>query len=324
MQMLSGYWVSQALYVAAKLGIADLVKDEPKTGAALAQATGVHGPSLYRLLRMLASVGVFAEDERGRFGMTPLARCLVDAPGSQRAAALMMGEEHFRCWGELEYSIRTGKTAFDNLFGQPVFDYMNKHPEKAKIFDAAMVGIHGAETQAMLDAYDFTGVGTLVDIGGGNGSVLCATLQRYPALRGVLYDLAGVIERAREAIAKAGLAGRCQAVPGSFFEGVPPGGDAYFMRHIIHDWTDEQSLTILRHCRKAMGAGARLLLVESVIPAGNDPSFAKQLDVNMLLIPGGKERTESEYRSLFGSAGFVLTRIVPTQMEISIIEGKPA
>jgi len=324
LQMLTGYWVSQAIYVAAKLGIADLIKDAAKTSAALAQATGTHAQSLYRLLRMLASVGVFMEDDQGRFGMTELAWCLVDAPGSQRAAALMMGAEHYRCWGELEYSVRTGKTAFDHIFGKPVFDYLSEHPTEAKIFDAAMVGIHGPETQAMLDAYDFTGVGTLVDVGGGNGSVLCATLKCFPALRGILYDLPGVIARAKEAIAQAGLASRCQTVAGSFFDHVPPGGDAYLMRHIIHDWTDAQSLTILGHCRKVMGPAARLLLVESVIPLGNDPSFAKQLDVNMLLIPGGQERTKAEYETLFQKAGFRLTRIVPTRMEIAVIEGAPA
>ena len=158
LQMLTGYWSSQAIYVAAQLGIADLIKDGPKKSAELAQATGTHTQALYRLLRMLASVGIFAEDGSGRFGMTELSKCLIDGPGSQRAAALMMGEEHFRCWGALEYSIRTGKTAFDHIFGQPVFDYLSEHPEQAKIFDAAMVGIHGAETQAMLDAYDFAGV----------------------------------------------------------------------------------------------------------------------------------------------------------------------
>lgn len=321
LQMLTGFWMSQAIYVAAKLGIADLVKDGPRASDALAQATGAHAPSLYRLLRMLASAGIFAEDDQRRFGLTPLAQCLVDGPGSQRAAALMMGEEHYRSWGELEYSIRTGKIAFDNIFGKPVFEFLSQHPDKAKIFDAAMVGVHGHETQAMLDAYDFTGIGTLVDIGGGNGSVLCATLKRYPSLRGILYDLPGVIERAKETIAQAGLSDRCQAQSGSFFEKVPPGGDAYVMRHIIHDWTDEQSLVILGHCRKVMGPNARLLLVESVIPPGNGPSFAKQLDLNMLVIPGGKERTEAEYGKLFQAAGFRLVRIVPTTMEISIIEG---
>lgn len=324
LQMLTGYWVSQALYVAAKLRIADLVKDGPKAVTDLAHACGAHGPALHRLLRMLASVGVFAEDSQGRFSSTPLAQCLVDGPGSQRDAALMMGEEHYRCWGELEYSIRTGKTAFDHIFGKPIFDYLSQHPEQAKTFDAAMSGIHGPETQAMLEAYNFSGIGTLVDIGGGNGSVLCATLQRYPNLRGILYDLPGVIERAQRNIDLAGLTPRCQTIGGSFFDAVPPGGDAYLMRHIIHDWTDEQSLTILRHCRQVMGQGTRLLLVESVIPPGNEPSFAKQLDVNMLVIPGGQERTEHEYRELFQAAGFRLARIVPTRMEIAVIEGTPA
>ena len=322
LQLLTGYWVSQAIYVAAKLGIADRVKDDPKTPAELAQATGVHAPSLFRLLRMLASVGVFAE-EAGRFGLTPLAECLLDRPGSQRAAALMMGEEHFRCWAALDYSIRTGKTAFEHIFGQPVFDFLSGHPEQAKIFDAAMVGVHGDETAAMLDAYDFSGIGTLMDIGGGNGSVLCATLQRYPKLRGILYDLPGVIARAKERIAELQLADRCATLAGSFFDQVPAGGDAQMMRHIIHDWTNEQSLTILRHCRAALNPGGRLLLVESVIPPGNGPSFAKQLDVNMLLIPGGQERTADEYRSLLHAAGFRLARIVPTRMEIAVIEALP-
>ncbi len=252
LQMLTGYWVSQAIYVAAKLGIADLVKPAPQTSATLAQATGTHAPSLYRLLRMLASVGIFVEDSQGRFGLTPLAQCLVDGPGSQRAAALMMGEEHFRAWGDLEHCIRTGKTAFEHIFALPVFDFLSQHPDKAKIFDAAMTGIHGAETQVMLDAYDFSGIGTLVDIGGGNGSVLGAVLKHYPAMHGILYDLPGVSARASDTFASLGLSERCQAVGGSFFEKVPGGGDAYIMRHIIHDWTDEQSLTILRHCRAAM------------------------------------------------------------------------
>ncbi len=323
LQMLTGYWISQALYVAAKLKIADLVKEGARTSADLASASGTHAPSLYRLLRMLASVGVFIEDGQGRFANTPLSECLLDVLGSQRAAALMMGEEHYRCWGELEHCIRTGKTGFDHVFGQPVFQYLSQHPQQAKIFDAAMTGIHGAETQAMLEAYDFGGLGTLVDIGGGNGSVLCATLERHPGLRGILYDLPGVIERARENIVNAGLAERCQALPGSFFEAIPPGGDAYLMRHIIHDWTDEQSQTILKNCRRAMGPGTKLLVVESVVPPGNEPSFAKLLDVNMLVIPGGQERTEAEYRALFQASGFRLARLVPTRMEISIIEGTP-
>ncbi len=319
MRMLTGYWAPQCLYVAARLGLADLVKDGPRAPADLARETNAHAPSLYRLLRGLASLGVFAEDEQGRFGMTPLAECLrSDLPGSQHALALMNGEEHYRAWGELLHSVRTGETAFEHLYGKPIFDYLPEHPEAARTFDAAMVGVHGTETAATFDAYDLGGLGTLVDVGGGNGSVLRAALERHPKLRGVLYDRADVVERARP-----NLPERCTTVAGNFFESVPAGGDAYLMRHILHDWDDEKSLTILKNCRKAMGASAKLLVVEGVVPAGNGPSFTKLLDLTMLVIPGGMERTEKEYRELYARAGFRLERIVPTRSEVSVIEGAP-
>jgi hypothetical protein len=321
--MLTGTWIAQGLYAVALLGVADLVEKGPRSAADLAAATKTNAGALYRLLRALASVGVFAENADGTFGLTPLAACLLsDAPDSQCAVAIMMGEEHFRAWGELLYSLQSGKPAFDKVFGQPIFPYLAKHPTAARIFDEAMTGVHGAETAAMLDAYDFSGFGTLVDVGGGNGSLLAAVLLRHPHLKGVLYDRADVIDRARPDLEAAGLTTRCTTVAGNFFEHVPAGGDAYLMRHIIHDWTDEQSLTILRHCHKAMGGAAKLLLVESVIPPGNEPFFGKWLDVNMLVIPGGKERTEQEYRALFDAAGFRLTRVVPTAMEVSVIEGE--
>jgi hypothetical protein len=324
-RMLTGYWVSQALYVAARLGLADLVKGGPRTPADLAAATGTHPPSLYRLLRALASVGVFAEDAEGRFGQTPLSDCLrSDRPDGQRDLALMNGEEHYHCWGELFYSVQTGRTAFEHLYGKPVFAWLAEHPRAARIFDGAMVGVHGAETAAMLDAYDFGGFGTLVDVGGGNGSLLTATLKRHPRLRGILFDRPDAVERARPLLEAAGVADRCQAVGGDFFRAVPPGGDAYLLRHIIHDWDDDQSLTILKNCRAVMPPHGRLLLVESVIPPGNAPSFGKLLDLTMLVIPGGRERTEEEYRALYERAGFRLTRVVPTPHEVSVIEGVPA
>jgi hypothetical protein len=324
-QMLTGYWTAQCLYVAAKLELADRVKDGPKASAELAAATGTDADALYRILRALASVGVFVEDGQGRFGLTPLAACLRrDVAGSQWALAVMMGEEHYRAWTELLYSVRTGKPAFDHLYGRPIFDYLADHPDAARTFDGAMTGVHGAETAAMLDAYDFAGVGTLVDVGGGNGSLLIATLQRNAALRGVLYDRPDVVGRARETVRAAGLEGRCRLVGGNFFESVPEGGDAYLMRHIIHDWDDVRCQVILGHCRRAVGPGGRLLIVDTVIPPGNDPSFAKFLDVNMLVIPGGRERTEAQYRDLLGAAGFRLARVVPTRMEVDIIEAVPA
>jgi hypothetical protein len=238
--------------------------------------------------------------------------------------AVMMGEEHYRAWGEILYSLRTGRPAFEHLYGQPLFEYLAEHPEQARTFDAAMTGVHGPETRAMLDAYDFAGVGTLVDVGGGNGSTLCAVLLDYPAMRGILFDRPDVVERARADLQAAGLAGRCATVGGSFFASVPPGGDAYLLRHIIHDWDDEQALTILRNCRRAMKPGARLLVVESVIPPVNEPSFGKLLDLTMLIMPGGRERTEAEYRQLYSAAGFRLSRIVPTERDVSVLEGELA
>lgn len=323
-QMLSGYWTSQCLYVAAKLELPDQLFDGPKTAEQLAHAAGVHAPSLYRLLRALASLGVFAEDEQHRFRLTPLAEPLrKNVPGSQWAWAVMMGDEHYACWGRLFDTVRTGELAFDKLYGSPVFDYLSQHPDKAAIFDEAMVSIHGPETAAMLDAYDFAGIRTLADVGGGNGSLLTVVLKRHPRLNGLLYDLPGVIERARQNLGAAGVADRCQTAAGNFFESVPAGADAYLMRHIIHDWTDEQCQTILRNIRQVIPRDGRLLVVEFVIPPGNEPFFGKLLDLNMMLIPGGKERTEAEYRDLFASAGFRLTRIMPTRTEISIVEGQP-
>jgi len=323
-QMICGYWTSQAIYVAAKLGIADLLKDGPRTAHDLAAQTATHEKSLYRLLRALASLGIFAEDDNRRFVLTPDAELLRrDVPGSQWATAVMVGEDHYRAWAELLYSIRTGANAFERVFERPVFEFLSEHPEKAAIFDQAMVGIHGRETAAILDAYDFSNFAAVTDIGGGNGSVMCGLLGRYPALHGTLFDLPGVIERARKNIEAAGLADRVHLVSGDFFSSVPQGADAYLLRHIIHDWDDALALRILENVRREMREGGRLLVIESVIPPGNEPFFGKLLDLAMLVGPGGQERTAEEYRDLYGKAGFRLARIVPTQSEVSVIEGVP-
>lgn len=321
-QMITGYWMSQAIYAAAKFDVAGLLKDGPKSVEELAQATSTHADSLYRLLRALASVGIFAEGESRVFSLTPLAEPLRgDVPESKRALALMAGDEHFRAWGEIDYSIRTGKTAFEKVFGKPIFDYLGEHPDKARIFDGAMVGVHGREANAILKAYDFSGIEVIADIGGGNGSQLTQILKKHTAMKGILFDLPHVVERAKPLIESAGVADRCELISGSFFDAVPKGADAYIMRHIIHDWDDEQALAILRNCHQAMAPGGRLLVVESVIPAGNQPFLGKFLDLVMLTIPGGKERTEDEYRSLFGKAGFELRQVVPTASEVSVIVG---
>jgi len=324
-QMISAYWTSQAIYVAAKLELADRLASGPKTVAELARATNTHSDSLYRLLRALASVGIFKQGEGDKFELTPLAEPLrQNVPGSQWAMAIMMGEEHYRAYGELMYSVRTGRSAFEHLYGLPVFEYLGTKPQQAAIFDAAMTAIHGQETQQMIDAYDWSTIKVIADIGGGNGTTLIGLLEAVPHLRGILFDLPHVADRASKAIDKAGLASRCQVLGGSFFESVPPGADAYIMRHIIHDWDDSRSITILSNCRKQLPAGGKVIIVESVIPQGNEPAFAKWLDLTMLTIPEGRERTEAQFRSLLQQAGLSLTRVVPTAGEICLIEAHAA
>lgn len=324
-ELITSNWTTQAVYVAAKLGISDLIHERgPLTAGELAESTGVLAEPLFRVLRALASLNVYRQREDSKFELTPLAEQLrKDVPGSQHAIAIMMGEEHYHAWGELLYSVRTGKTAFDKIYGKPIFEWLGEHPEQAAVFDAAMVSIHGRETGAMIDAYNFSQFGVVADVGGGNGSVLRAILQRVPQVRAMLCDLPGVLERARPLIKADGLEDRIELQPTNFFEAVPAGADAYLMRHIIHDWTDEQSLVILKNIRKVIGQGGKLLVIEGVVPAGNEPSFSKLLDLNMMVMPGGKERTEAEYRELFAGAGFRLDRVVPTESEIQVLECTP-
>jgi hypothetical protein len=295
----------------------------PRTIEELAEATGAHTRSLYRLLRALASIEIFAEDSDGRFSLTPLAEPLrSNVESSQRSMAIMRGEWQYRAWGELLHSVQTGECAFEKAHGLPLFDFLSKNAEAGAVFDDAMTGIHGRETVAMLEAYDFSGINTLADIGGGNGSLLSAALQKYPNMKGILFDRPAVIDRARANIESAGVTDRCELVAGDFFDSLPRGADAYLLRHIIHDWNDEQAITILKNCHQAMGDHARLLVVEFVIPPGNEPFFGKWFDLAMMVVPGGMERTEDEYRKLFDAAGFRLLRTVPTQLEISVIEGE--
>lgn len=323
-RLASGYWHTQAIYVAAKLGIADLLTTGSKSAEELAAATQTNARALYRLLRALASLGIFAEDDAHRFALTPMAECLrSDVPGSVRSLAIIRGEWQYEAWGGLLDSVRTGACAFETIHGVPLFDYLAANPEKGKLFDEAMTGVHGRETKAMLDAYDFAGVGVLADIGGGNGEVIASVLKRYPTMRGILFDRPAVVERSRANLDAAGLSERCAAVGGNFFASVPAGADAYLLRHIIHDWDDEKSVAILRNCRAAMGKGGRLLLVEGIVPPGNEPSVSKFFDLAMMVLPGGMERTEDEYRQLLAASGFALKRIVPTQSWISVIEGEP-
>lgn len=320
--IITGYWASQMLYVAARLGIADLLAGGPRSSGDLARATGTHAPSLYRLLRGLASLGVFSEGEGGRFSLTPPAELLrSDVPGSQRATVLMMVGQFYDAWGGLAESVRTGTPAFEALHGEPFFRSLAENSETARIFDDAMTAFNDPKTRAVLEAYDFSGVSVLADIGGGNGGNLVGTLRRYPEMRGILFDLPQVVERAD--VAAPDVAYRCRVVGGDFLGSVPEGADAYHLRHILHNWDDDKTLAILRNVRAVMGDGSRLLVVERVIPPGNGPMFGKLMDLTMLVVHGGRERTGEEFRRLFEAAGFRLTRIVPTASDVSVVEGEP-
>jgi SAM-dependent methyltransferase len=320
MKQMIGGWITQAIYVASYLGIADLLADGPQKAEELAEQTNTHCGALYRVLRALASVGIFSEDSDCRFSLTPLAESLrSDVPDSLRSFGIMLGAELYQSWGNLLYSVRTGEQGFQKSFGVPFFQYMTEHPERHSIYDASMM-VHGiAETEPMLDAYDFSAFRTVVDIGGGHGRMLAAILCRHPAIEGILFDLPAVVDRSRKIISGLGLSERCQIVGGDFFTSVPA-ADAYVMRHIIHDWDDDEAVSILRNCRDAMNPEGRILVVETVIPPLNEPCFGKWLDL-MMLIVGGRERTEEQYRQLFSNAGLKLNRIVSTAHEISVIEG---
>jgi ubiquinone/menaquinone biosynthesis C-methylase UbiE len=323
-QLICGNWSSQCIYVAAKLGIADLLKEGPGSVEDLARETGTHQKSLYRLLRALASIGVFVEMPGEQFTLTPAADLLrSDVSDSQRNLAILMGEEHYRAWGDLLYSIQTGRPAFERIYGQAIFDLLSHDSDKAAFVEKAMAAVHEWQTAALLDVYDFSGFASVADIGGGNGTTLCQILRRYASLHGALFDLPGVIQRASQVVDRFELSDRIHLIAGDFFQSVPNGADAYLLRHIIHEWDDDKAIRILNNVHRAIDQNGRLLVVESAIPAGNEPFFGKLLDLNMLVIRGSRERTEDEFRHLFGRAGFRLARIVPTGAEVSVLEGIP-
>jgi hypothetical protein len=322
LQMISGFWLSRALYVAAKLGLADFLKSGPRTVEELAKLSETHAPSLHRMLRALASVGVFSEMPDGRFSSTRLSSTLeTDAPASLRGFAIAeLGEDHYQAWGELLHSLKTGGIAFDHLLGMNVWEYRAKHPDEARIFDEAMASFTAAGNEAILTGYDFSRFSKVVDVGGGDGSLITGILKANLGVQGIVFDLPHAIAHAQQRLEAVGLTNRCQAVAGDFFESVPDGGDAYVLKWIIHDWDDERAITIFRNCRKAMRQKAKLLLIEAVIPLGNTPSFHKFMDLNMLVMTGGRERTEAEYRALLAAADLNLSKVIATQSEMSVLE----
>jgi hypothetical protein len=324
LRMLTGYWVSKALNVAAELGIADLLRDGPRTSDQLADRCGAHPQALYRLLRALASVGVFIEEEERRFGLTPAAELLrSDVPGSMRALARMYGSEQYRAWGSLLESVRTGEPAFDGLFGSGYFEYLAHDPDANAVFNEAMTGWTSQLADAVAATYDFDRDGVVVDVGGGHGLLLSTVLRAHPAMRGILFDLPHVAASAKPLLEQAGVAARCETVGGDFFDSVPSGGTYYLLAQILHDWDDERCRVILDNCRRAMLADGRLLIVEQVIPPANEPSLGKWLDLHMLVLLAGRERSHEGYAALLESAGFELTNVIPTSSGASIVEGVP-
>lgn len=321
-QMGTAVWVSGLVHAAAKLGLADHLAAGPRSALELAQTTRMHAPSLHRFLRTLAGLGILTEREAQRFALTPLGEALKSgAPGSARATLMAFGSEWFtRGWAEILYSLETGKPGFEKAFGMNAFEFLSRHPEEASYFSEAMVGFHGAEPPAVAAAYDFSPFKTVVDVGGATGNLLAAILARHAGPRGVLFDRPHVVSDARALLEARGVAQRVTIAAGSFFDSVPAGGDAYVLSHVIHDWSEEQCLAILGHCRKVMKPDGRLLIVEMVLPLGDTPHPGKVLDMVMLVVPGGQERSQSEYAALLGTAGFRLTRVVPTASAVSVVE----
>jgi len=323
--MILGKWVSSAISAAAHFGIADHLESGPKSPKELAALTGTQERPLYRLLRANASVGVFTELEDGRFGQTPLSEPLrTNAKPCVRHMAMMLTDDwHIRCWEQLPWCVETGKPASYKLNGMPMFDWMGQHPEKTGNFNQAMTDLSQGDSAAIVQSYDFSRFEHIVDVAGGHGALLAAILDQVPKLRGTLVEMPHVIEGAKKAGILDRFVNRCTLEAGSIFESVPAGADAYIMKFIIHDWYDPECVKILSQCRKGIRPGGRLLVVDQVVPARNEPGVAKFMDLEMLVLPGGMERTEKEFHELFMASGFRLERIIPTPALQSIIEGVP-
>ena len=317
--MASGAWVTQMIHVAAELGLADALADGERDCDDLAASCGADGDALFRLLRGLASLGIFQETAPRRFALTPLAELLgSDHPQSLRQLTRMLGEEHYLSWANLMHSVRTGENAFRHRYGCSVFQWYERTPERGAIFDGAMGDLSRPHSEALLAAFDCSAIGQLVDVGGGRGELMMTVLRANPRLRGVVFDQPHVLE---PVTVPADLDGRLKLVGGDFFASAPAGADAYLLKHILHDWDDDACSTILRHIRSAMAPGGRVLILEQVIPPGNDPFPGKVADLNMLVMTeGGRERTPGEYALLLESAGLSLRRIHPTAAAMSLVE----
>lgn len=324
--MINGFWISQMVHVAADLGLADLIQQRVNSVTDLAARTQTDSASLYRLLRALASQGLFQETEPEQFTLTPMASLLcTDHADSLNGIALYSGDPRqlrYQSWGELKRCIETGQPAFPRLAGMKPFAYLSQHPELAQVFAEAMAGYTAQSAEAILAHYDFSQYQHVIDVGGGSGSLLQSILQRYPNLSGTVFDLPEVVSEAETRLAIAGLQARASAVAGSFFDSLPDHGDLYILKCILHDWSDQQVVSILQCCRRAIHTNNRLLIADAVILPGNLPCPGKLMDLNMMVIHGGKERTESEFLKLLSQAGFGLTRTIITGSSVDLIEAQ--
>jgi precorrin-6B methylase 2 len=322
--LLNGYQDTALLYVAAKLGLADYLANAPKTSEELAAMTGAHAPSLYRILRGLVVVGMCSEDD-GRFALTSLGQMLrTDVQGSLRNQALVCGDQYMVAWSALVHSAMTGETAFAHIFGVDAWEHRQRHTALSERFNADLNTETARSAAAIVEAYDFSAFQVVCDVGGGYGALLCAILAACPAMRGMLLEQAHVAIGARSYVESQGLGERCHVVEGDFFEGVPEGADTYVMKSIVHDWSEPRATTILGNCGKALRAGGRVILIERVMPAlANDAPDTVRVDLHMLAVTGGRERSEAEYQQLLEAAGFSLRRIVATRSPFCVIEGVP-
>jgi hypothetical protein len=324
-QLGTGYMVSAALQVVLQLEIADRLAAGARPVSELAAETGVREDELYRVLRSLASVGVFDEQAPRRFALTPAGALLRKGPGTVRDMGIFLtSPTHFRVYAEMMHSVKTGQPAATKVLGKPVFEWLPEHPEFSALFNNAMTAFSANVAPAALKVYDFSGIDTLVDVAGGHGQLLTTVLAAYPRMKGVLFDLDHVIAGSRQIIDASGVSDRCRTETGDMFKAVPR-GDAYIMKHIIHDWDDERATVILKNIRAAMTdpAKGRVILLDSVLQAGNAPDLGKLIDLEMMMMPGGRERTADEFRTLFAGAGFELTRIERTESPLSVIEARP-
>ena len=320
MKFIVGKWISKPIYVAAELGIADMLTEGPKSIQDLALSSKSHAPSLYRMMRALASVGVFSETEDKHFELTPMAECLKN--GAMRSIALMFNSDWSdKAWGYLMDSVKAGNTAFEKAHGMPLSDWLEENPSAAKVFNEANAIKAVSSHSAIVEAYDFSGTHTLTDVGGGLGVLMTEILIANPLMKGILADIPSVIQKAGEMIRTRGIEGRWQAVECDFFKEIPSGSDVYLMSNILHDWSDDQCRIILTNYKHAMKRESRLLVIEMIVPPGNEPSVAKLLDLEMFVMTGGRERTETEFKNLFESSGFKISRIIPIKESVCIIEG---